>query len=482
MLLDVLQNLGGNAVKFTTTGAVAIELGVARSEPANVILRVRVHDTGIGVDKEAQRRIFESFNQADPDIARRYGGSGLGLAIARRRLQACGGRIGVESELGAGAIFWFELGVGVDAQAASASPAPQEKPPRLDVFEGAPFGTQIAEPICLAAAGPVDALALARRFALAVVAREDRPADFASGRNMVARLREFGAGGVAKAPPARPLKILLAEDNGVNRMVLNKILTQAGHATVLAVDGEAALKAMVNECFDVILLDVNMPGISGVEAARLYRFAAGGGVRAPILALTADASPACREQCAQSGMVDCLTKPILPEALLRAVAAAVSQSEAAASRKVEIAGREAAAKASPASPGALDAAALDALAALGGEDFLRDLILNFVDEGGAIVQRMIVAVEQGDQHAFQREAHALSSSAGNLGARELARLCRSWCELGPGWAPCDGDHYLEELRREWSLAALALANVLAGRRAGAARRRGPSRRRGGAAA
>ena len=259
----------------------------------------------------------------------------------------------------------------------------------------------------------------------------------------------------APAKPVSAHKILLAEDNGVNRMVLDKILSRAGHKTTLVSDGEAALKAMLSEDFDLILLDVNMPEISGVEAARLYHFAQSSAVRAPIIALTADASPECRAQCAGAGMVACLTKPIKPDDLLGAVADAVRQAEKA---RQPAPTRQAEAENSN---GVLNQEALKTLVSLGGESFLHDLILEFVNDGGQIVERMIVAVANGDQAAFQHEAHALSSSAGNLGAAELARLCRSWSDLGPDQIALHGDDYLGELRREWSLAALALGNILA---------------------
>ena len=126
--------------------------------------------------------------------------------------------------------------------------------------------------------------------------------------------------------------------------------------------------------------------------------------------------------------------------------------------------------------GVINPEALKTLVSLGGEGFLRDLILEFVNDGGQIVERLIVAVANGDQAAFQHEAHALSSSAGNLGAAELARLCRSWRDLAPDEIALHGDDYLGELRREWSLAALALGNVLARQKldpqaAGASRKR-----------
>jgi two-component system sensor histidine kinase RpfC len=484
LLHDILQNLAGNAVKFTAAGAVSIQVGVERRRHASLDLRVEVRDTGIGVDKEAQERIFESFVQADPDISRRFGGSGLGLAIVRRRLEACGGRIGVESEAGAGALFWFELTVGIDEIAAEPprSVAVGDRPPRLADLDAMPEGPQIGEPFCVVAPESFDPLALARRFALAALAREGDPESLVRARNLAMQMKQLSTAGRAEPAAALPArKILLAEDNGVNRMVLNKILTGAGHATSLVADGEAALKAMLNESFDLILLDVNMPGISGIEAAKLYRFAHSAITRAPILALTADASPLCREQCAQAGMVGCLTKPIAPDALLAAVADAVWQVQRARDPEPAAEAKTPRADDGSADEGLLDPATLDILSALGGADFLRELALQFVNEGGQIVERMIIAVEQGDLAAFQHEAHALCSSAGNLGATRLAGLCRSWRDLGPQPFALYGDDYLDDLRSEWSFAALALARALASRCAGAPGKR-EAARRGDAAA
>lgn len=112
---------------------------------------------------------------------------------------------------------------------------------------------------------------------------------------------------------------------------------------------------------------------------------------------------------------------------------------------------------------------------MGGEDFLRALILEFVSEGAQIVERMIAAVAARDRCAFQHEAHALSSSAGNLGAFGLALLCGAWKDLAHDEIVCHGDDYLKDLRREWSLAALALGKILA--RSAAASSRKPGRRR-----
>lgn len=500
LLLDILQNLGGNAVKFTQAGAVAIHVGVGRRDKQTLELRVDVSDTGIGVDPMAQARIFDSFVQADPGISRRFGGNGLGLAIARRRLESRGGRIGVESEPGNGSRFWFELAVGRDAagiEAEDGVPAPQAAPVQnafvhnalvQEALADSAAGPQAGDPVCVASPEP-DALALARRFAVAVLVRDCATASPAAARKLAASLKELVSAPAAEAEKASSperrgeaarLKILLAEDNGVNRMVLDRILVQAGHATVVVADGEAAFNAMLNEVFDVILLDVNMPRIDGLEAARLYQFALPAQRRAPIIALTADAGAACRADCAAAGMAACLTKPLAPETLLAAIDQAQVQVQAA---RLENPGSGPLRPAAPEPEGGvetLDTASFAALAALGGEEFLRDLILQFLGEGTAIVERMTIAVEDGDLAAFQHEAHALNSSAGNIGASALARLCRSWRSAGPESFALYGDDFLDDLRREWSRVAMALSRMLSKGRAS----RGPESfsRRDGAAA
>ncbi len=512
LLLDILQNLGGNAVKFTPSGAVSLHVGVGRRDGDRIALRVEVRDSGIGIDKAAQERIFDSFVQADPAIGRRFGGSGLGLAIARRRLEARGGRLGVESEIGKGALFWFELFVGlaVDESRDNREAAGEAPAPVTDVSDD-DDGPRIGAPVCAVVADNADLLALARRFALVALAREGDSESLAQAQAVVADLRALTA---AEEAPGREetgspkWKILLAEDNGVNRMVLERILISAGHEAIAVADGESALQAMLDQSFDVILMDVNMPGLNGVEAARLYQFAQPGARRAPMVALTADASPRCRAQCAEAGMIGWLTKPVAPENLLAAVAAAARgteseppqddgaeakarpELEAPAARSLERRGKKG-------DPGSLkkrcdfaesapivDPHALDALTKLGGDDFLRSVILRFVEEAGQSVERLARAVELFDCAAFSREAHALASAAGNVGAERLARLCRGWRAVGPERLALRGDDDLEALRSEWSLAALALGEVLAEcvARVRAKNRRRKGGRRGDAAA
>jgi two-component system sensor histidine kinase RpfC len=334
--------------------------------------------------------------------------------------------------------------------------------------EGGFHSPQSSEPACVAFSVPCDPLALARRRSITIIARAGDPQDQAQGREIAARLRELvtapAAAAAAQLSPVRgepkPLRLLLAEDNGVNRMVLDKILAQAGHSIKVVADGEAALKTMLNEHFDVILLDVNMPGIDGPEVARLYRFAALR-AHAPIIALTADASSACREDCLRAGMVACLIKPLTPDALLAAIADAYAKSPGDAEIPVrpENRARPPAQTFGDAEP--LDAQTLAGLARLGGDEFLRELIGQFLVEGKRIVESMDEAVENGDIQNFQHKTHALASSAGNVGAEGLARLCRSWRETEMREFALYGDDFLDDLKLEWARVATLLGRAAA---------------------
>jgi two-component system sensor histidine kinase RpfC len=469
LLLDILQNLAGNAVKFTPSGAVAICVRAMPRDGGEIRLRFEVRDTGIGIDKDAQARIFDTFVQAGPDIASRFGGSGLGLAIARRRLEARGGRIGVESAPGRGALFWFELTAERDAAPLLSQESAVAPALRLDGLGGG-GRRQRREAVCVVAPEPFDTLSLARLFAVCLVAREGDAEQIATAQRMTARLSRLASGalGSADSDSAEPRsprlagrKILLAEDNGVNRRILAAILTGGGFETTSVEDGHAALDAMLNGAFDLILLDLNLPRINGLDAARLYRFGVPDSRRAPVLALTADASPERRDECLDAGMAACLTKPIAPEALLAAIDRELLAAEVG---RAKIA--PAPAQAVDAEPAPLMAPeAFDALARLGGEDFLHDLIAQFIVEGAHVAESMVLAVEQGDFAAFRREAHALESSAGNVGAVALARLCRSWRAAAPEAFALYGDDYLDDLRGEWALATRALNGALARRAA-----------------
>jgi CheY-like chemotaxis protein len=245
-LSQVVINLIGNSMKFTTKGR--IELTVELDSLVNEVacLHFSVRDTGIGIPFERQAKIFEAFSQADASTTRRFGGTGLGLTISSRLVQAMGGRIWVESEPGVGSCFHFTI--------AAPTPKAEHSSSAENVSDGAPDAS-------------------------------------------------------AKIP--RRLRILVAEDNKVNQMVAVGLLQQKDHTARVASTGLEALAAWQKEEFDLILMDIEMPEMDGVQACLAIREkekTTGGHI--PIIALTAHAIAGDRERYVAKGMDGYCSKPI----------------------------------------------------------------------------------------------------------------------------------------------------------------------------
>ncbi|MBL8831597.1 MAG: PAS-domain containing protein [Rhodospirillales bacterium] len=255
---QVLINLVGNAVKFTARGSVRLEIArLADAPDERAWIRFSVHDTGIGIPEERRADLFREFNQLDSSITRRYGGTGLGLAICRSLVARMGGTIGVASEVGRGSVFETRL----------------------------PF-------------------AVAERAALVEAARNET------------------AGGIAalRRPDGGPLRILLVEDNETNRLVALSMLESVGLTADLAADGAAALAAVRAHPYDIVLMDIHMPEMDGLAAARAIRALDSEAAGVPIVAVTANAFQSHAAECLDAGMDDFLPKPYRKAALLDAIA------------------------------------------------------------------------------------------------------------------------------------------------------------------
>lgn len=378
-LRQVLLNLVGNAIKFTSKGgvAVSVELGDP-GEAAAVPLAIRVRDTGVGIPESNLARIFDEFEQADIGPARRHEGAGLGLAISRRIVAAMNGEIDVRSRPGLGTTFTVRLGLPRHQTVTTPVPAPARMLDgrRLMVASSSPILRNVlghilreegARVIVLAAHGAIrrrlrrdarfDAVLvdrpLAEEFAavrpdgvpaIVLIAASEREylegylAEGFSGylikpvrrESLLARLNATRAAGRVELPanttlPAvPPLNVLVAEDNDINAMLTIALLRKLGHNVEHVEDGQAALDRFFDagrRAIDVVLMDVRMPGLDGLEATRRLRRQQTGSERVPVIAITANAFGEDREACVAAGMDSVLVKPIDREDLAACLAA-----------------------------------------------------------------------------------------------------------------------------------------------------------------
>jgi two-component system sensor histidine kinase RpfC len=307
---------------------------------------------------------------------------------------------------------------------------------------------------------PVDDAALAGAL-LSTIAGDLRPTEAAETAPT-----EPGAATAPMPLPAsaRKLKILIAEDNGANRKILRRILEMAGHQTAVVNDGEAALGVLDRDRFDLALMDINMPEMSGYEVTKLYRMEHLGEGRLPIIALTADATSETERQCREAGMDAVLTKPVEAAHLL----AAIDETYA------RVASPGATATASPvvtpisahpryfADAGAIvDEATIEALRMLGGgSDFLGDVIDTFCTDARRLIELLRQAAAEGDLRAFKELSHSLRSGAANVGA---ARLCQTLTSLRDVTAKDlrqNGAIYIEKLQSEFAKLETALSRMV----------------------
>jgi signal transduction histidine kinase/ActR/RegA family two-component response regulator len=274
---QVLINLAGNAVKFTQQGDVRISVRLVPEA-----MRIEVSDSGIGIAPEARSRLFTNFSQVDASTSRKFGGTGLGLVISKHLVEGMGGRIGVQDAEGHGTLFWFELPL---------QPAPYGA---RDGHTSATTLTQQAP-----AAEPAEPV---------VQARDARH---------------------ASVPTQSQSNILLVEDHKINQKLALTLLARMGYSVDLAQNGHEAVAATAKTAYALVLMDMQMPGMDGLEATRIIRARTGPNQHAPIVALTANAMQSDREACMAAGMNDFLSKPFSRELLAACLSRWMATSPAA---------------------------------------------------------------------------------------------------------------------------------------------------------
>jgi len=393
-LRQVLLNLTGNAIKFTSHGHVVIDVTCVERNDSAALVRVNVVDTGIGIPENARERIFHKFTQADASMTRRFGGTGLGLAISKELVERMGGSIGFHSLVGSGSTFWFTVRLPrcrearspedaltalagrrvlvADPQALSAlilgeslsranirkvvANHPEEALMALETSHDDPFDLVImdhtmwdAEPLreALGARAVEDRTRLLVAAPLGHRGGEDRfrEAGFAGWVMKPVRVSQLSEAMLAAwrirqdlaEPPKAPApggaseqtsgglralhKVLLAEDNAVNRRVAVIMLTREGCEVDVAIDGREAVEMFARGEYDVVLMDCQMPEMDGFAAvARIREQDAASGRHTPVVAMTASTMLGDRERCLAGGMDDYIAKPVSIESLRRVLA------------------------------------------------------------------------------------------------------------------------------------------------------------------
>lgn len=309
---QVAINLVSNAIKFTDRGCVMIQIEECDRTETTTRLRFAVSDTGIGLSPAQITTLFEPFTQVDPSTSRRQGGTGLGLSICQRLVQLMGGTIEVHSELGQGSTFTFELTFECDASQTAELNVP-------DGLVNVPEFAYSTAPISLSPSPmqPYDPHWLRDSLTIAApVTPSDRPPTTAKSTSTSAAIRPSSPAILQGA------SVLLVEDNDVNQLVARKILEQFGMRVDLAVNGRKAIAQALNHHYDLILMDVRMPEMDGLEATRRIRRLSelGNGAMeylksVPIIAMTAHAFKSDQRRSLEAGMNDHLCKPINPDIL-----------------------------------------------------------------------------------------------------------------------------------------------------------------------
>jgi signal transduction histidine kinase/DNA-binding response OmpR family regulator len=386
-LRQILVNLGRNAIKFTEQGNITVDVHtMSEASPQKhpnseaTVLYVAVRDTGIGIPAERLQAILEPFVQVDGSWTRRYGGTGLGLTISKELIELMGGRLWIDSQVGQGSTFHFT----------------------------AAMGLQLEVPPDATAQGPAPVPTLPH----------------------------------TETATPRHLRILLAEDTPVNQTLAVHILEKQGHSVYAVENGQAALEALAQHPFDLVLMDVQMPVMDGLEATAAIReqeSISGGHV--PILAMTAHAMQGDRERCLAAGMDDYVAKPMQPAQLLTAIERLVIDAEDLPIPALE--------------------PPLDLPAALrivdGDPNLLLDLVTMFLEDHPKAVAELEDAINREDASCTERLAHSLKGAVATFGAHTAYSLAYELERCGHQRELAHAASILQQLQHELRRIAVFVA-------------------------
>jgi two-component system, sensor histidine kinase RpfC len=411
VLRQVLANLMGNAIKFTKKGSVTISATVLQEDVEKSTIRFEVSDTGIGIPADKQDKIFESFTQADSSTTRNFGGSGLGLTIAKHMVEAMGGSLSFQSTVGVGSHFWFVLTL--------------EKA----VLENTSF-------------------------------KNDVPTETPAKRLATV---EPPTGNLALAGK-KVLNILVCEDESTNQKIITRLLSLPGHQVEVAGNGDDMLDALEQRKFDLVITDLNMAGMSGVEALKIYRFTQPTDKDTRFILFTADATLSARQMASDAGFDAFLTKPIDATTLFNTIErilklapnTAAEWMNNALNKPVHIPHQLEVINSS------LDLYTLSELEKIGtGDDlFMHRLLKNYLSDAIKQIAKIEAAVKQKQYGALQDYCHALKGNSLSVGAIKLASTIEILAKLNTSTHPSQALDMLENLNSDYSKLTAAIEDYL----------------------
>ena len=521
---NILINLTSNAVKFTEMGSVTIRCAL-HDTSYGLELICSISDTGPGIPVNAQDKIFDIFQQADDTISQNFGGTGLGLAICRQLAQQIGGDVSVESSVGIGSTFKLRCPVKLAENPESLVVEEVARILSIGSKPCAPFiketekrAVNIKHIFVKNGASAVDMLSseklekydlaliddntanrykndgnfwdLFKRANLAPVLVSDanmqnigdlelraafasvlpQSADFDELRSVIrigcSFTRKFDTDKTALTSNLNhnaELHILIADDNRTNRLVLETILSGAGHIVTSVHDGDEALEQLQQRNFDLVFLDVNMPNLSGIECCRLWRQIEGPRQRVPIIGLTADSTNETEKKCLNAGMDQRMTKPIDASVLLEVICSYSqimnidSKCENTLLGSIEIV-NSVGSEADYNNIASLDMHQLDYLQSIGDNDFVTSIVESYLDDVATIIVEFENSVTNSNVEDFRFHAHAFRSASHNVGAVRLSKICADLEVITEAKFINNKSQYFEKVKNELKIVTDLLLN------------------------
>jgi two-component system sensor histidine kinase RpfC len=407
VLRQVLANLLGNAIKFTEKGSVTVSATLLEEDSEKSIVRFEVSDTGIGIAADKQHKIFESFTQADSSTTRKYGGSGLGLTIAKHMIEEMGSTLHFQSTEGVGSRFWFEL--------------------TLDKVN-----TDKAN-----VAQPYDA----NTSTLANVAP------------------------LIKTPAVgQALNILVCEDESTNQKIITRLLSLPGHKVEVVINGDEMLDALEQRKFDLVVTDLNMAGMSGIDALKLYRFTQPNDNITRFILFTADATVSAREAATDAGFDAFLTKPIDAATLFSTIERILNLAPNTAAQWMDSALNNPtnSVPTLEADTTQLDADTLKELEKIGAGDelFMHRLLRNYLADSMKLIYKIEIAAKQRRYGELYDYCHALKGNSLSVGAIQVAATTEAIGKLNASVTSTTSQEMLANLNSDFSNLTLAVESYL----------------------